>query len=81
MARELATESDDSACQFVGRRAAWPARTGTAHDLLIAHLHERGVFDHLVFMGGTALRKLSVALSRVLGATATSPPWGSTLAR
>jgi hypothetical protein len=34
-ARELATESDDSACQFVGRRAAWPAGTGTAQDLLV----------------------------------------------
>ena len=29
-----------------------------AQDLLLNHLNERGVFEHLVFKGGTALRKL-----------------------
>ena len=29
-----------------------------AQDLLLAHLHAQGMFEHLVFKGGTALRKL-----------------------
>lgn len=29
-----------------------------AQDLLLAHLHEQDMFEHLVFKGGTALRKL-----------------------
>jgi Nucleotidyl transferase AbiEii toxin, Type IV TA system len=32
-----------------------------AQDLLLTRLHQRGVFDHLVFKGGTALRKLYVS--------------------
>ncbi len=38
-----------------GRQAAL---IDIAQDLLLARLCERGVFDHLVFKGGTALRKL-----------------------
>jgi predicted nucleotidyltransferase component of viral defense system len=38
-----------------GRQAAL---IDIAQDLLLARLHQRGVFDHLVFKGGTALRKL-----------------------
>jgi predicted nucleotidyltransferase component of viral defense system len=38
-----------------GRRAAL---IDIAQDLLLARLHHRGIFDHLVFKGGTALRKL-----------------------
>jgi uncharacterized protein len=29
-----------------------------SQDFLLAHLHERGVFEHVTFKGGTALRKL-----------------------
>lgn len=38
-----------------GRQAAL---IDIAQDLLLTRLHQRGVFDHLVFKGGTALRKL-----------------------
>ena len=38
-----------------GRRAAL---IDIAQDLLLAQLHQREMFDHLVFKGGTALRKL-----------------------
>jgi predicted nucleotidyltransferase component of viral defense system len=38
-----------------GRQAAL---IDIAQDLLLARLHQRGVFDHLIFKGGTALRKL-----------------------
>lgn len=38
-----------------GRQAAL---IDIAQDLLLARLHQRGIFDHLVFKGGTALRKL-----------------------
>ena len=38
-----------------GRQAAL---IDIAQDLLLAQLHQRGIFDHLVFKGGTALRKL-----------------------
>jgi uncharacterized protein len=38
-----------------GRQAAL---IDIAQDLLLARLHQRGVFDHLVFKGGTAFRKL-----------------------
>jgi predicted nucleotidyltransferase component of viral defense system len=38
-----------------GRQAAL---IDIAQDLLLARLCERGVFDHLAFKGGTALRKL-----------------------
>jgi predicted nucleotidyltransferase component of viral defense system len=38
-----------------GRQAAL---IDIAQDLLLARLYQRGVFDHLVFKGGTALRKL-----------------------
>jgi predicted nucleotidyltransferase component of viral defense system len=38
-----------------GRQAAL---IDIAQDLLLARLHRRGVFDHLIFKGGTALRKL-----------------------
>jgi uncharacterized protein len=37
-----------------GRQAAL---IDIAQDLLLTRLQERGVFDHLVFKGGTALRK------------------------
>ena len=39
-----------------GRQAAL---IDIAQDLLLARLCERGVFDHLVFKGGTALRRLN----------------------
>ena len=38
-----------------GRHAAL---IDVAQDLLLAHLHEQATFEHLVFKGGTALRKL-----------------------
>lgn len=38
-----------------GRQAAL---IDIAQDLLLAQLHQQGIFDHLVFKGGTALRKL-----------------------
>jgi uncharacterized protein len=38
-----------------GRQAAL---IDIAQDLLLTRLHQRGVFHHLVFKGGTALRKL-----------------------
>jgi hypothetical protein len=38
-----------------GRQAAL---IDIAQDLLLTRLHQRGVFDHLEFKGGTALRKL-----------------------
>jgi predicted nucleotidyltransferase component of viral defense system len=38
-----------------GRNAAL---IDVAQDLLLAHLHEQATFEHLVFKGGTALRKL-----------------------
>lgn len=38
-----------------GRQAAL---IDIAQDLLLAHLHAEGMFEHLVFKGGTALRKL-----------------------
>jgi hypothetical protein len=80
-ARELATESDAFGppdCRATSCLARWdryrarPAARGSAR---------ARVFEHLVFKGGTALRKLYAALSRVLGATATSPPRGPTLSR
>jgi predicted nucleotidyltransferase component of viral defense system len=38
-----------------GRQAAL---IDIAQDLLLAQLYRQGIFDHLVFKGGTALRKL-----------------------
>jgi predicted nucleotidyltransferase component of viral defense system len=39
------------------RRDVTPAIIDIAQDLLLAALDEDGVLDHLVFKGGTALRK------------------------
>ncbi|WP_166347335.1 nucleotidyl transferase AbiEii/AbiGii toxin family protein [Phytoactinopolyspora limicola] len=41
-----------------GAGGRYAALIDIAQDLLLAHLAERGMFDHLVFKGGTALRKL-----------------------
>lgn len=41
-----------------GPQGRYAALIDIAEDLLLAHLHEQGVFEHLVFKGGTALRKL-----------------------
>lgn len=41
-----------------GAGGRYAALIDIAQDLLLAHLAERGLFDHLVFKGGTALRKL-----------------------
>lgn len=41
-----------------GPGGRYAALIDIAQDLLLAHLHERGMFDHLVLKGGTALRKL-----------------------
>lgn len=41
-----------------GPQGRYAAIIDIAQDLLLAHLHERGMFEHLVFKGGTALRKL-----------------------
>jgi predicted nucleotidyltransferase component of viral defense system len=41
-----------------GPQGGYAALIDIAQDLLLAHLHERGVFEHLVLKGGTALRKL-----------------------
>lgn len=41
-----------------GPQGRYAALIDIAQDLLLARLHEQGVFEHLVFKGGTALRKL-----------------------
>jgi predicted nucleotidyltransferase component of viral defense system len=41
-----------------GPQRRYAALIDIAQDLLLAHLHDQGVFEHLVFKGGTALRKL-----------------------
>ena len=41
-----------------GPQGRYAALIDIAQDLLLAHLHDQGVFEHLVFKGGTALRKL-----------------------
>lgn len=37
-----------------GAGGRYAAHIDIAQDLLLAHLAERGMFDHLVFKGGTA---------------------------
>lgn len=41
-----------------GPQGRYAALIDIAQDLLLAHLHHQGMFEHLVFKGGTALRKL-----------------------
>jgi len=41
-----------------GPQGRYAALIDIAQDLLLTHLHKQGVFEHLVFKGGTALRKL-----------------------
>ncbi len=41
-----------------GPQGRYAALIDIAEDLLLAHLDEQGIFEHLVFKGGTALRKL-----------------------
>lgn len=41
-----------------GTQGRYAAIIDIAQDLLLASLHADGMFDHLVFKGGTALRKL-----------------------
>jgi len=41
-----------------GPGGRYAALIDIAQDLLLAHLQQQGVFEHLVFKGGTALRKL-----------------------
>lgn len=41
-----------------GTQGRYAAIIDIAQDLLLASLHAEGMFDHLVFKGGTALRKL-----------------------
>ncbi|NED94637.1 hypothetical protein G1H11_04860 [Phytoactinopolyspora alkaliphila] len=41
-----------------GAGGRYAALIDIAQDLLLTHLAEQGMFDHLVFKGGTALRKL-----------------------
>jgi predicted nucleotidyltransferase component of viral defense system len=41
-----------------GPGGRYAALIDIAQDLLLAQLHEQGMFEHLVFKGGTALRKL-----------------------
>jgi uncharacterized protein len=41
-----------------GPGGRYAALIDIAQDLLLAHLYDQGIFDHLVFKGGTALRKL-----------------------
>lgn len=41
-----------------GSQGRYAAIIDIAQDLLLASLHAEGMFDHLVFKGGTALRKL-----------------------
>ena len=44
--------------QGTGTGGRYAALIDIAQDLLLARLYERGVFEYLVFKGGTALRKL-----------------------
>lgn len=41
-----------------GPGGRYAALIDIAQDLLLDHLHEQGIFEHLVFKGGTAMRKL-----------------------
>lgn len=41
-----------------GPQGRYAALIDIAEDLLLAHLDDQGIFEHLVFKGGTALRKL-----------------------
>ncbi len=55
-----------------GPGGRYAALIDIAQDLLLARLHQQGVFEHLVLKGGTALRKLYAG-----NAGRFSPTWTS----